>query len=50
LAIVQLPARLRAGTQRLVASAGESAIATVTIEVTSPPRRVIVPLPGLGLG
>lgn len=50
LSIMQLPARLRAGPQRMVASAGESATATVTIEVTTPPRRVIMPLPGLGLG
>jgi hypothetical protein len=50
LAIIQLPARLRPGAHRLVASAGESATATVTIEVTAPPRRALTPLPGFGLG
>jgi hypothetical protein len=50
LAIIQLPSRLRAGEQRLVAAAGESTIATVTIDVSAQPHRAAAPLPGLGLG
>lgn len=50
LAKLQLPARIRPGERRLVATAGASATATVTVEIAAPPARTPVPLPGLGLG
>jgi hypothetical protein len=50
LALVQTPTRVRAGVHRLVASAGEDAIATVEVEFTAPPERPMPGLPGFGLG
>ena len=52
LAVLQLPTRIRAGEHRIVASAGEAAIATHTVLVTSASdRRVTNPgVPGYGLG
>lgn len=50
LALLQTPTRIRAGVHRLVASAGESAIATVEVEFVAAPRRPTPGLPGFGLG
>ena len=50
LALLQTPTRVRAGVHRLVASAGESAIATVEVEFVAVPRRPTPGLPGFGLG
>lgn len=50
LALLQTPTRVRAGVHRLVASAGESAIATVEVEFVAAPKRPTPGLPGFGMG
>ena len=50
LALLQTPTRVRAGPHRLVASAGESAIATVEVEFVAAPKRPMPGLPGFGMG
>lgn len=50
LALLQTPTRVRAGVHRLVASAGESAIATVEVEFVAVPKRPTPGLPGFGMG
>ncbi|MEQ8438979.1 MAG: choice-of-anchor D domain-containing protein [Ilumatobacter fluminis] len=50
LALLQTPTRVRAGIHRLVASAGESAIATVEIDFVAAPKRPTPGLPGFGMG
>jgi Tol biopolymer transport system component len=50
LALLQTPVRVRGGTHRLVASAGETAIATVEVEFTAETARTTPGLPGYGLG
>ena len=50
LALLQTPTRVRAGPHRLVASAGETAIATVEVEFVAAPRRPTPGLPGFGMG
>ena len=50
LALLQTPTRVRAGAHRLVASAGETAIATVEVEFVAAPKRPTPGLPGFGLG
>ncbi len=50
LALITLPARLRAGERRLVASSADGAVATVAITVDGPVRRLDQPLPGFGVG
>lgn len=50
LAILTLPARLRVGERRLVASSADGAVATVTIDVDAPIRRWVPGIPGFGLG
>ena len=50
LAIVPLPARLRVGPRRLVASARDGAVANVAIEVVGSARRADPFIPGYGLG
>jgi len=50
LALLQTPTRVRAGPHRLVASAGERAIATVEVEFEAAPKRPTPGLPGFGLG
>ncbi|MEZ5295145.1 MAG: choice-of-anchor D domain-containing protein [Ilumatobacteraceae bacterium] len=50
LALLQTPTRVRAGPQRLVASAGEDATATVDVVFEAVPTRPTPGLPGFGLG
>ena len=50
LALLQTPTRVRAGSHRLVASAGDTSIATVEVEFVATPRRPTPGLPGFGLG
>lgn len=50
LAIVPLPARLRVGDRRLVATARDGAVANVTVAITGPRRRTNPIIPGYGLG
>ena len=50
LARITLPARLRAGERRLVASSADGAVAVATITVAAPVRRWDPTLPGFGAG
>jgi Tol biopolymer transport system component len=50
LALLQTPLRVRGGTHRLVASAGETAIATVEVTFNARTTRTTPGLPGYGLG
>lgn len=50
LARITLPARLRAGERRLVASSADGAVATVSITIAGPVRRWDPMLPGFGVG
>lgn len=50
LAIIPIPLRVRAGEHRLVASAVESAVASVPIVITAPRRGITPGVPGYGLG
>ena len=50
LKVLQVPSRVRSGVHRLLASAGDAASATQTIEIVAPRRRVVPGVPGYGLG
>ena len=50
LAYITVPGRVRPGVHRLVATAGETATATTTIEITELARSTTPGLPGYGLG
>lgn len=50
LAVITLPARLRTGERRLVATARDGAVANVRIDVVGQVRRINPAVPGFGLG